>query len=266
MKDTNQNDFLKILRDNNFNSELEMQNFLAHEIPKLFGIKKERVITELKTTSFDGTLKNISDLVVLGSRDKNLVLVAFEFKLDKSIKQFAQGSYEDAKKQLHKYCQDLNSPYGVLLSETRCYIFKYKYYSSYFSQDRVDVLPPVSVIEKMITEKRPGTTIIKEIHTKEIAPKKENEPKKAPLVGYFFVGLLAFLILVSWYYNRPLSLENCISVRGNVSLDIRGDIKDKIYHIPGSQYYDLVKLKKEDGDKCFRTESEAIENGFRAPK
>lgn len=48
--------------------------------------------------------------------------------------------------------------------------------------------------------------------------------------------------------------------------DIKGNINDageKIYHMPGCEYYDKTKISPERGEQWFCTESEAIERGFR---
>lgn len=40
--------------------------------------------------------------------------------------------------------------------------------------------------------------------------------------------------------------------------------KEKIYHVPGGQFYDRTDIKPEEGDRWFCTEDEARNAGFRA--
>jgi hypothetical protein len=49
--------------------------------------------------------------------------------------------------------------------------------------------------------------------------------------------------------------------------NIKGNVKyengEKIYHLPGMDYYDETKINIEYGERWFCTEAEAINNGFR---
>ncbi len=51
-------------------------------------------------------------------------------------------------------------------------------------------------------------------------------------------------------------------IKGNVSFN-NGD---KIYHVPGSEFYDETVVEPEKGERMFCTEAEAQAAGFRAPK
>lgn len=52
--------------------------------------------------------------------------------------------------------------------------------------------------------------------------------------------------------------------------DIKGNIgfssKEKIYHLPGMEFYDETKIDPSYGERWFCTESEAIANGWRKSK
>ena len=50
------------------------------------------------------------------------------------------------------------------------------------------------------------------------------------------------------------------AIKGNVNA--RGE---RIYHVPGSTYYDRTSVRPEEGDRWFCTPAEAEANGFRAP-
>ena len=49
------------------------------------------------------------------------------------------------------------------------------------------------------------------------------------------------------------------AIKGNVNSS-----KEKIYHVPGGQYYDRTDIKPEEGDAWFCTSAEAVAAGFRA--
>ena len=52
--------------------------------------------------------------------------------------------------------------------------------------------------------------------------------------------------------------------------DIKGNISfnsgEKIYHVPGGEYYDATIINPDYGERWFCTEQEAIENGWRKSK
>ena len=51
---------------------------------------------------------------------------------------------------------------------------------------------------------------------------------------------------------------------------IKGNISwrsgEKIYHLPGQQYYDSTVISPAQGERWFCTEAEALENGWRKSK
>ena len=57
------------------------------------------------------------------------------------------------------------------------------------------------------------------------------------------------------------SFEGACPVKGNVNS--KGQ---RIYHLPGGQFYERVKIKPEQGDQCFNTAVEAKAAGFRRSK
>lgn len=50
-------------------------------------------------------------------------------------------------------------------------------------------------------------------------------------------------------------------IKGNISLD-----GEKIYHLPGQEYYAKTKINPEYGERWFCEEDEAIANGWRKSK
>ena len=51
-------------------------------------------------------------------------------------------------------------------------------------------------------------------------------------------------------------------IKGNISIDTG----ERIYHLPGQQYYDQTIIRPEYGERWFCTEAEAIANGWRKSK
>lgn len=49
------------------------------------------------------------------------------------------------------------------------------------------------------------------------------------------------------------------NIKGNISIDSG----EKIYHVPGQEYYAQTKISPEYGERWFCTEAEAIMNGWR---
>ena len=58
--------------------------------------------------------------------------------------------------------------------------------------------------------------------------------------------------------NKPAKSGNCLT-KGNISGS------GKIYHIPGSKWYDKTKINKGKGERWFCSEAEARAAGWRAP-
>ena len=50
-------------------------------------------------------------------------------------------------------------------------------------------------------------------------------------------------------------------IKCNISAD-----GDKVYHMPGDRLYNVTKIDKSKGEMYVRTETEALENGFRRSK
>lgn len=257
MENYTPNTFLNKLSGHYFDSEEAMVRYFETISPAIFEINKTRIVKELRTTANDGTLSNLADLVILDNFNRTQALVAFEFKLDKSIENFKGGSYEDAENQLHKYCQQLKVPYGVLISDKICEIFKYTFRGSIFNSEKVFCLPSLTEIEKEINFSN---------YSKPVQINIKTQIVKFIVVSIF---VLLFRLLFGLYlvnrdrYPRLQLCELSRGIKGNVSLNKDGTIENKIYHIYGSKYYHETSLKEADGDRCFRLEQDAISSGFR---
>ncbi len=69
--------------------------------------------------------------------------------------------------------------------------------------------------------------------------------------------------------DQPFTCIGGCAVPPDPSCAIKGNVNskgEKIYHTPGSRYYDRTDIKPEEGDRWFCTEQEARDAGFRPPK
>ena len=60
----------------------------------------------------------------------------------------------------------------------------------------------------------------------------------------------------------PTPTPSPCPIKGNISFNMG----DKIYHVPGSEFYATTVVEPEKGERMFCTEAEAQAAGFRAPK
>lgn len=68
-----------------------------------------------------------------------------------------------------------------------------------------------------------------------------------------------------WDWRRGKRLAEPAKTEGRPCL-IKANVNSrgkKIYHMPGGQFYDAVKIRLEQGDRCFDTQGEAEAAGFR---
>ena len=145
-------DILSLTKGKHFKSEDEFRDFLAPQLVKLLGVKSSQIVTEPETTSFDATLSNRADIVVRTDDQFRKAIIVFELKLRNSIEKFKNGDYVEADKQLHKYCQDTRAPYGVLLTEEFCAIYKNKYFSydQKPTREKTNRIPTIDKIEDIM--------------------------------------------------------------------------------------------------------------------
>lgn len=145
-------DFLGLLENKDFEREEEIRDLLVQKLPELLDIKKEQIKVEPLTTSFDFTLSNRADILIQTDGEFNKIILVIECKLHKSVENFKDSSYVDATKQLHKYCQDVRAPYGILLSDKFCAIWHYRYFEYDKLPERVETnrIPKINkIVEEM---------------------------------------------------------------------------------------------------------------------
>lgn len=146
---------LDLVKNKSFETEDEFRDYLAPQLVKLFRVKDSQIEVESITTSFDSTLSNRADIIIKTDGDNfKKAFIVFELKLSKSIDKFNDGDYTEANKQLKKYCQDVRAPYGVLLTENFCAIYRNKYFS--YDQEpkrsEKEEIPTISQIEDLMAK------------------------------------------------------------------------------------------------------------------
>ena len=71
-------------------------------------------------------------------------------------------------------------------------------------------------------------------------------------------ALTLLILAVGWHEAAGQQGPNGCPVKGNVNS--KGE---RIYHVAGGRFYERVKIKPKEGDRCFRTPQEAQAAGFR---
>ncbi len=67
----------------------------------------------------------------------------------------------------------------------------------------------------------------------------------------------------------PVSSTSSDNTQDNTNCDIKGNISssgEKIYHVPGGQYYGVTQIDRSKGEKMFCSEDEAEQSGWRKSK
>ena len=75
------------------------------------------------------------------------------------------------------------------------------------------------------------------------------------IVGFALVGYFAAGDLIA---SVAATAQGC-EIKGNVSINSR----EKIYHVPGQEYYSATKISPQYGERWFCTEAEARAAGWR---
>ena len=256
--------FLKIFGDNKFDTEDSLELYFIENISTLLRIPSQRIINQFTTTSFDRTLSNICDVAIFSRTKKGQVIIAFELKIDSSVNKFS--SYDEAKRQLHKYCQDLNCPYGILLSETVCHCFHYEYEDSKFHHTEIDYLPSLEDIEN---ETLGLHEELEEIRRDKIEIRRDLEEhkivsaQKSKLLKIIIFVLIVILLTGAGilFYYKGMTARSCEQIKGNIT--VKNGVETKIYHTKDSPSYGATQIDTSKGEKIFCTESEALNAGFR---
>ncbi len=101
-------------------------------------------------------------------------------------------------------------------------------------------------------------------YLKENRDVEEKKAKAERVFNIFFslvgVGIVGWIIIASWF-GAPTIQPSCDDpqIKGNISFTSH----EKIYHVPGGQFYDKTSVDESQGEKWFCTEQEAQDAGFR---
>ena len=83
------------------------------------------------------------------------------------------------------------------------------------------------------------------------------------------VGLWRGAFVPPWEWRRGVRLQAVSTPESANGCVIKGNISSKgerIYHVPGGQYYDRTKISTAKGERWYCTEAEAVAAGWRKAK
>jgi uncharacterized protein YgiM (DUF1202 family) len=87
--------------------------------------------------------------------------------------------------------------------------------------------------------------------------------------GYVFGALLMQGTTKSLKMQTTIESAGSRGKSNHKKCTIKGNVNSKgnrIYHLPGGQFYKRIKIKRREGDRCFKTEEQAKKSGFRRSK
>ncbi|WP_246485612.1 sunset domain-containing protein [Aminobacter carboxidus] len=87
-------------------------------------------------------------------------------------------------------------------------------------------------------------------------------PFTLALLGSAGVGYFIDEISIPSFATAPTRLSRNCDINGNVSIDTG----ERIFHVPGQEYYDETIIRPEFGERWFCSESEARSAGWRKSK
>ena len=86
-------------------------------------------------------------------------------------------------------------------------------------------------------------------------PRPWNQPRLSISKTVYALSLICLLQLTGGCSFHPPGCD----IKGNISLTTG----EKIYHMPGDEFYDSTVINLRKGERWFCTEDEAIANGWR---
>lgn len=112
-----------------------------------------------------------------------------------------------------------------------------------------------------------------------VAHKMRRKPRFKPqMPASLIAGLVLIMALLLWSLGPPPVIvaaqpetgcpKGCETqppgcyIKGNISMESG----ERIYHLPGQQYYEKTKIDPGKGERWFCTEDEARANGWRKSK
>lgn len=179
-----------------FQTEKEFEEFITPKIVDLFMIENSQIVNQETTTTFDYTLSNCADIVIKSKGEFSRILVVIELKLERNINKYNNTDWTNASKQLHKYCQDVRAPYGIVLSEDKCLIYHYKWYREQTGyNDHPDKIPSIRRIEEEVVQ---SLFIEAIVHEKSLK--------------YIYIVVFASVIFSGLGYSAGLYIQKNMSV------------------------------------------------------
>lgn len=145
---------LELIKDQNFKTEDQLKKHIVPHLAKLFKVKESQIEQEATTTSFDYKNSERADLLIkTDGSGAPKVLIVIELKISKSVEDYNNGNYKEPRNQLSKYSQDTRAPYGILLTDRSCFIYRNKYF--FYNQEpkriQENKIPSINKIEEKIT-------------------------------------------------------------------------------------------------------------------
>lgn len=174
-------DFRLLAPKKEYKSEGDFESEVKVKLAEFFKVKQSQVQDQFVTTGFEGNQSNRADFVIMSDEEIPHALIVIELKLDRHVKKYHNGSYTDAAKQLSKYCQDIRSPYGILLTDNYCLMYEFNYYLGHPRSKIADKIPSPKDIEERLTQRS-----ILELATH----------KHSLKYIYYFLAILAILFLI----------------------------------------------------------------------
>jgi endonuclease YncB( thermonuclease family) len=82
------------------------------------------------------------------------------------------------------------------------------------------------------------------------------------------LGMWQGEFVMPWDWRRGVRLQSASATSNETGCKIKGNISKsgKIYHVPGSRWYDRAKIDEGRGERWFCNSSEAEQAGWRSPK
>jgi hypothetical protein len=228
---------LKIIGDKRFDTEKDFKDFIKPKIKDILAIPKDRLGEEAESGSFDDSR---SDIYVYDKETlhDNLIIIGL-----KAVRHSPQFSTDDFEK-FHSYCMDSKALYSVLMSETECYLFRYKKKETTIDIMEVNEIPPLNHIDYE--------------YWKQLTPEKIINMAWYNKWLVFGVGLFLVLsILIGLIHGIYCSVSG--PIKGNISKD-----GQKTYYVPGSSGYNNIVIGDQPGEQRFCSEQAAINGGWKS--
>lgn len=119
---------MALVEKKDFDNEKEFEEYMILRLKNLFRVEEKQINYEVTTTPFEYKGSKRADIVIRSKDIFGRILIVIELKLERNIEKFYDDSWELAAKQLHKYSQDVRATYGILMTEEKCLIYRYRWY------------------------------------------------------------------------------------------------------------------------------------------